>query len=155
MSQTQAETIYPKPRGKRKRTGQLSGMQVMFAAILGIGLLLAINFSSRITAGQPLQEAYLRVQAEIEDLKRQQADLIALRDYVRSDAYVEAWARDEGAMIRAGDVLVFPVPATGSQAEPTPVPLQPSVPVETTPPKPEPWQVWWALFFDGPPPQFD
>lgn len=144
-----------KPRRKRKRTGQLSGMQVMFAAILGISLLLAINFSTRITAGQPLQEEYQRVLREIEALKREQAELIALRNYVQSDAYVEMWARDEGAMIREGDVLVYPVPAGGRESEPPPALVQPSVPVETTPPKPESWQVWWALFFDGPPPTFD
>ena len=30
-------------RRKRKRSGQISGVQVMFAAILSIGLILAIN----------------------------------------------------------------------------------------------------------------
>ncbi len=149
-----AEQAQTKRRTERKRTGQLSGLQVMFAAILAIGLLLAINFSSRITAGQPLQEAYQRVQVEIEALKREQADLITRRDFVQSDAYVEQWARSEGAMIRSGEVLVYPVPAAGAETTPTPVPLGPSVPVQTTPPQPEVWQVWWALFFDSPPPEF-
>ena len=143
------------PQKKRKRTGQLSGMQVMFAAMLAIGLLLAINFSSRITAGQPLQEAYKRAQEEIELLRREQAELIQVRDFVQSDAYVEQWARDEGAMIREGDVLVYPVPAGGADAQPTPLPDQPTIPLETTPPKPENWQVWWAMFFPGPPPNFN
>ena len=156
MSDIPSKSIQLKQRGKRKRTGQLSGVQVMFAAILAIGLLLAINFSSRITASQPLQEAYNRVLLEIEDLKQEQAELIKLRNYVQSDAYVEGWARSDGAMIREGDVLVYPVPAFNPQAEPTPLPsLPPSVPVETTPPKPDSWQVWWALFFDGPPPTLD
>lgn len=149
-----AEQAQTKRRTERKRTGQLSGLQVMFAAILAIGLLLAINFSSRITAGQPLQEAYQRVQVEIEVLKREQADLITRRDFVQSDAYVEQWARSEGAMIRPGEVLVYPVPAAGAEIAPTPVPVGPSVPVQTMPPQPEVWQVWWALFFDSPPPEF-
>lgn len=143
------------PQKKRKRTGQLSGIQVMFAAILAIGLLLAINFSSRVTAGQPLQEAYNRVVKEIDLLKQEQAELIALRDYVQSDAYVEQWARDEGAMVREGDVLIYPVPTGGAEIIPTAVPDQPSIPVETTPPKPETWEVWWRLFFDTTPPQFN
>ncbi|MBL8162283.1 MAG: hypothetical protein JNJ61_09885, partial [Anaerolineae bacterium] len=54
-----ASTPNPPPRDtrpKRRRTGQLSGLQVMFAAILAIGLILGLNFTSLITAGRPLQE---------------------------------------------------------------------------------------------------
>ncbi len=144
------------PRPERQRTRQLSGVQVMFAAILAIGLLLAINFSSRITASQPLQEAYDRVQAEIEALQREQAELIRQRDYVRSDAYVESWARSEGKLVRPDEVLVIPLPgAVAAAATPTPSPEQAQIEVETRPPRPEPWTLWWALFFDSAPPQVD
>jgi cell division protein FtsB len=136
----------------RRRPGQLSGVQIMFAAILAIGLFLAIGLSQRITAGQPLQDAYDRVEAEIAVLQHEQAALMATRDYVQSDAFVERWARDEGKMIREGEVLIIPVPS-GANVEPTPIP-EPQVPVETTPPDPEPWMLWWALFFDSAPPQF-
>jgi cell division protein FtsB len=140
-----------KPK-RDKRTGQLSSVQVMFAAILAIGLLLTINFSSRITAGQPLQEAYDRTVAEVTQLRQEQAALIAQRDYVQSDAYVEQWARNEGKMIREGEVLVIPVPS-GVSVEPTAV-AGPEVPLQTAPPEPEAWQLWWSLFFDTEPPTF-
>jgi len=141
-------------RPERQRTRQLSGVQVMFAAILAIGLLLAINFSSRITASQPLQEAYDRVQAEIGALRREQAELIRQRDYVRSDAYVENWARSEGKMVRPDEVLVIPLPDHAAAAPtPAPAPEQAQIEVETRPPRPEPWTLWWALFFDSAPPQ--
>ncbi len=137
-------------RDEHKRTGQLSSVQVMFAAILAIGLLLAINFSSRIAAGQPLQEAYHRVETEIQRLREEQAALIAQRDYVQRDAYVESWARDEGKMVREGEMLVIPVPA-GVSFQTTPVaPL--NIPIQTSPPEPETWMLWWSLFFDGEPP---
>lgn len=138
---------------KRKRPRQVSSVQVTFAAILAIGLLLAINFSSRITAGQPLQEAYNRARSEVEALQREQQDLVALRDYVQSDAYVEQWARDEGKMVRPGERLVIPVPA-GLILEPTPIPASP-LNIETAPPQPETWTVWWSLFFDTDPPQIE
>ncbi len=137
---------------QRRRPGQLSGVQIMFAAILAIGLFLAIGLSQRITAGQPLQDAYERVEGEIAVLQQEQAALMATRDYVQSDAFVERWARDEGKMIRTGEVLIIPVPS-GASVEPTPIP-EPQVPVETSPPEPEPWMLWWALFFDSMPPQF-
>jgi len=136
---------------ERKRPGQLSGVQIMFAAILAIGLFLAIGLSQRITAGQPLQDTYNRVRSEIEVLQQEQAALLATRDYVQSDAFVEQWARDEGKMIRPGEVLIIPVPS-GASVEPTPINDE-EVPVETAPPQPEPWQLWWTLFFDSPPPQ--
>ncbi len=139
-------------RPKRRRTGQLSGLQVMFAAILAIGLILGLNFTSLITAGRPLQELYGSVSQEIERLEAEQAELLVERDYARSDAYVESWARDEGKMVRPGDVLVIPVPSD-VVVEATPEPL-PNINVETTPPEPENWTLWWRLFFDTPPPRF-
>lgn len=139
---------------KKKRSGsQISGVQVMFAAILSIGLILAINFSTRISAGQPLQAAYNRVQTEISELQAEQADLTALRDYVRSDAYVEQWARDDGKMIRPGEVLVVPVPS-GRSIQATPAPQISLEDVRTTADEPEPWMLWWQLFFDNAPPEF-
>jgi hypothetical protein len=122
----------------------------MFAAILTIGLFLAINFSTRITSSRPLQAEYINAQKDIEQLKQEQAALLAELDYAQSDAYVQLWARQDGKMARPGEVLVIPL-AIREQTDPTPV--QPSlVQVETSPPKPAPWTLWWALFFDSPPP---
>ncbi|MFN8531021.1 MAG: hypothetical protein U0670_20655 [Anaerolineae bacterium] len=137
-------------RREKRPTNTISSVQVMFAMILGIGLLLAINFSTRITESQPLNDAYNRILAEIQSLQDEQAALIAQRDYVRSDLYVERWARDNGKMVRNGEILVIPVPSNSS-LQPTPAPGL-SADVQTAPPTPEPWQLWWTLFFDGAPP---
>lgn len=140
-----------KPRRTEKRpSGTISSTQVMFAMILGLGLLLAINFSSRITESQPLLDTHQRILNEIAALEAEQAALIAQRDYVRSDLYVERWARDSGKMVQAGEVLMVPVPS-GINSEATPV--VPNVDdIQTAPPTPEPWELWWALFFDSQPP---
>lgn len=134
----------------RRRPGTINGLQVMFAAILSIGLILAINFSSRISEGQPLQEAYIRVQREIAALQTEQAGLVIQRDYVRSDAYVESWARSDGKMIRPGDVLIVPVPGIAAPPVATPPPL---IVQEDETGLPT-WALWWSLFFDSPPPEF-
>ena len=133
------------------RGGQISGVQVMFAAILSIGLILAINFSTRIAAGQPLQEAYSRVGTEIASLQQEQEQLTARRDYVQSDAYVESWARSDGKMVRPGEILVVPVPS-GSEVNATPTPEVSIDQVRTTPDQIQPWVLWWQIFFDSPPP---
>ncbi len=142
----------PKRDQTRKRGGQISGVQVMFAAILSIGLILAINFSGRISAGQPLQEAYNLVRKEIAQLQEDQATLTAQRDYVMSDAYVESWAHDDGKMVRNGEILVIPVPS-GAEVNATPAAAASVNAVQTTPDQAPTWVLWWQLFFDGPPPK--
>lgn len=144
----------PMPAGERRRrrgTGQLSGVQVMFAAILAIGMVLGINFSSRIASSQPLRAYYSSLETEIASLQREQQALIEERDFAQSEAYVEQWARSEGKMVRPGEVLVIPRPV-GPQAQPTAPPPPALADLETTAPEPEPWELWWSLLFDSPPP---
>jgi len=140
------------PKRPDRRRDQLSGAQIMFAAIIAIGLILAINFSTRLASSRPLNAFYQDVQAEIDVLEQEQATLIAERDFVESDAFVEEWARSDGKMVRPGEVLVVPL-TTSRGAPPTPTP-QVFIEVETSPPEPEAWELWWALFFDGDPPDF-
>jgi cell division protein FtsB len=136
----------------RKRTGQLSGLQIMFAAILAIGLILGLNFTSLISSSQPLQRLHQQVTEEIDVLRQEQVALIRERDNVQSDAFVEQWARSDGKMVRPGEVLVNPVPSAAIEVESTD--SQAIVQVDTLPPDPIGWHLWWQLFFDGPPPAF-
>jgi cell division protein FtsB len=152
LNNAMSATPAPNPQKKRPTARAPASLQVMFAAIIAIALILAINFTSRIAAGQPLQLTYDEVSAEIERLRQEQAALIEERDFVQGDAYVEGWARDEGKLIRPGEVLYVPVPALGEVTE-APVEVQ-TVTIETSPPQPDPWQVWWQLFFDSTPPEF-
>ncbi|MBC8099494.1 MAG: septum formation initiator family protein [Armatimonadetes bacterium] len=135
----------------RRATGQLSGVQIMFAVILAVGLLLAINFSSRIAAGQSLFTAYDLINVEIKQLSTEQAALLAERDYVQGDAYIEQWAHDRGKMIRPGERLVIPVPA-GVVATSIPPPVTDGEQFDDGIRKPQPWELWWALFSDASPP---
>lgn len=136
----------------RKRNRGLSSVQVLFAVILSVGLMLALNFSSRIQADRELQRIHTQVVQEIDFLERQQIALIDELNYVKSDAYVETWARDEGKMVLEGEVLVLPQ-ASNNQLELPATPI-PFAAFETTPPEPENWELWWSLFFDSDAPQF-
>lgn len=144
-----AEKARP-PLKIKRQPAPISSVQVMFAMILSIGLLLAINFGSRLNESQPVQAEYDRILEEIAQLEREQIELIAQRDYVDSDVYVERWARDNGKMRREGETLIIPVPSGGS-VEATPLP-QLSAEVQTTPPDDPAWMLWWSLFFDSLPP---
>ena len=141
------------PAVRPRQLKPFSSTQVMFAVILAVGLMLAVNFSSRIVADRSLREVQETVLREIYLLNREQAELLERLEYVKNDAYVESWAHSEGKMVREGEVLVFPVPST--YATPMPVILAGDVQVQTTLPRPENWQVWWALFFDALPPDLN
>jgi hypothetical protein len=136
---------------RRRSRQQLSSLQIVFAAILSVGLLLVINFSGRIARGQQMEAERQRLQATLDVLEMQRLDLLKERDYAASDASVEHWAHTEGKMVRDGEILVIPIPA--GVATPTPIP---SLPILITTPAPEPeppnWHLWWNLFFDGEPP---
>lgn len=140
----------PVPR-RRERPQQISSVQIVFALLLSIGLLLVINFSGRIARGQQMEAERQRLQATIDVLEREKLELLRARDYAASDAAVEEWAHREAKMVRDGEVLVIPIP--GNLAVPTAAP-PPLVYVPT--PVPEPaipnWHLWWNLFFDGEPP---
>lgn len=151
MAETTSNTSSTNDSKSRRDRG-LSSVQVMFAVILTVGLMLALNFSSRIQADRDLQRIHDQVVQEIDFLENQQSDLIAELNYVKSDAYVETWARDEGKMVREGEILIEPQSVGGADE----VPVQPIVMAEfeTKPPEPENWELWWALFFDVPAPDF-
>jgi cell division protein FtsB len=136
----------------KRRARPLSGVQVMFAVILGMGLMLAINFSSRVTADRQLAAVLNAVEREIETLRREQGKLIEQLEYVKSDAYVETWARSNGRMVREGEVLVLVSPV-GDPA-PAPVVVMPPISEANQPQAVPAWHLWWSLFFDTPPPSF-
>ena len=147
MSQATAEMP-----GAERRPGdrRFTTVQVIVAVILTLGLLLTLNFSSRIQLDRELQAIHAGVRSEIDALDREQAALVKQLSYVKSDAYVEYWARDEGKMARDGEVLILPQGiASPVETVKTKTPL---VDVVTTLPEPENWELWWALFFDSPPP---
>ena len=129
---------------------RLTSIQLMLAVALTIGLVLALNFSSRISLDRDLARIHAEFSREIDLLLSEQERLIAELDYVKSDAYVEYWARDEGKMIREGEFLILPQSVGVAADEPTPP--RRLVEFQTTLPKPKNWELWWALFFDEPPP---
>ena len=135
----------------RRDHQQLSIIQIAFATILSIGLILVINFSGRIARGQQMETERGRLQATIDVLERQKYDLLKARDYAANDASVESWAHSEGKMVRENEVLVIPVPAGIVESTATP---PPPILVSAPPPEPETpkWHLWWNLFFDGDPP---
>lgn len=125
----------------------------MLAAVLSIGLILVLNFSSRIQLDRDLGRIHAQFTAEIEALLDEQQSLISELEYVKGDAYVEYWARDEGKMIRDGEILILPQGL--GPLEEAPRSTVRLVEFETSAPAPANWELWWALFFDAPSPRLN
>lgn len=121
-------------------------MQFVFVVILAAGLLLALNLSGRISAGQRIQADLQKREREMVALQETQAALQQEWEWVQSQAAVDEWARGPGKMVRPGEVLVVPIPA-GAAVTPTP-----TSPAAEQPEAVVTWRVWWNLFFDQPPP---
>ncbi len=79
-----------------------------------------------------------RVRSEIAELRRQHRQLVALREYLRSDEYIEGVARRLLGLVRPGEKLVIV-----SGPEPTPVADEEKTPEHQA----APGQHWWEALF--------
>ena len=135
----------PEPRKSPFSRLRLTNWQIILIALIIVGGRLVIDFSQRIVEGQQKISEQRALEAEIEALTEEQHQLEADKEYYASQAYLEAWAHDEGKLVRDGETLIIPLyDEPVAPIEETPV-VQPRVPL--TPP-----QVWWTLFFDSSPP---
>ncbi|MBN1877290.1 MAG: hypothetical protein JXA33_23910 [Anaerolineae bacterium] len=102
-------------------------------------ILLSSAFSAAWRMNRTLREKLATLEPRLEEALIQQATLQARLEWVESDAYVEAWAREEARMTLPGETLVIPI-------LPTPTPTLPPTPTLTPTPTPTPapfWQFWW------------
>jgi len=113
----------------------------VFAGI-GILLLLIMEFNARVEELSRLRREAATVQARATDIMLQQYNLQTAAAYATSDLSVEEWARQQNRMVRAGEVLVIPVPAPGT----TPPSQQPLVQAPVRTPLSN-WDVWMLVIF--------
>lgn len=124
----------------------LTNWQIILIVLIVIGGRLALDLGQRIVEGQQKVAQQRQLEAELAALMQERKQLEAAKAYYGSPAFVEAWAHNEGKMVRDGEVLVIPIyehPAQPASVSATPLSAEQAVP---------PWHVWWMLFFDSPPP---
>ncbi len=126
----------------RTRERNMIRQRWIAALILLMIVPLAIGFNARLSTLQRLHQDEARLKQTIADEQARQADLVALQNYVMSDAYVEQWARVNARMIKPGEVSVIPIASTLSPSDSVaPAPQQAPETIADE---------WWTLFF-GPP----
>jgi cell division protein FtsB len=139
-----------------KKTPLISGTQFAAIVVLTITLFLIVDFGRRTTVGYYVSQTEKRLDAEIEALLERQAALKKRLEYVKTDEYVERWAREQGHMVRPGDrwlIVITPEPSVPQPEQP----FAPALPSDASPAQraaqragPN-WHHWWRLFWDSEP----
>jgi cell division protein FtsB len=74
--------------------------------ILAIAGAITWGFSQQLVFARQLQREEERLEREVRGERDQHDDLTAQLEYVRSDEYVEYWARTEARMAKVGEIVV-------------------------------------------------
>jgi hypothetical protein len=141
----------PVKQSSRVPSQQGSSLQIVFASILAISLLLAINFTGRIAANRQIEGKRDDLLKSISTLQAQATGLQSELNYVNSNAFVSQWARKEGRMVKGEEVLVVPVPGMVAPG-PTPTPFITAADNQVVTDETSNLELWWRLFFDSPAP---
>ena len=125
----------------------ISGTQFATIVVLTIALFVMVDFGRRTTAGHYVSQAEKRLTEEIQAELELHQHLMTHLEYVKTDEYVERWARQQAHMARPGDQ---PIIVITPDAPPAPIPhrIQDETPQLVTSAN---WHHWWRLFFDTEP----
>ena len=121
--------------------------QVIFFLVIVGAIIIAVDLNNRAQAGRLVGSGEEALQAQIDSEATRQVELQATLEYVSSDDYVAAYARNEGGMILPGERRIVPML---QEATPEPTPGPPATPDPALDARP--WQAWWRLLTDAPQP---
>lgn len=119
--------------------------QAVVLVFILVGLVIAIDLNRRAQSGESVGLGEKALSGELSVEMTRQVELQATLEYVESDDYVAAYARNEGGYLLPGEKRVVPL-----LIEATPEPTR------APPPEPDPafdarpWQAWWQLLSDAP-----
>jgi cell division protein DivIC len=102
-----------------KRLPRISAAQIVIGVTaLVVGYLL-VGFVLNVVHDEQLDQQEAQLSADIEHLEARYERLQALKEYITSDEYIEAVAREELGLVREGETGFVVI---SSQPEPTPAP---------------------------------
>lgn len=91
-----------------------------------------------------LEAGEKRVRQQIAELQRQHEELLAIRDYLHSDEYIEGVARRTLGLVRPGETLVV---VTSSEASAGPAGEEADG-ADSEEQESEGWRPWWERLFE-------
>lgn len=121
--------------------------QIIILVAILVALFVALNLNRRAQAGRLVGAGEAALQAELDLEMTRQVELQATLEYVQSEDYIAAYARNEGGYLLPGEKRVVPL-TIEITPQPTPMPPPTPDPIEQA----RPWQAWWHLLTDAPQP---
>jgi cell division protein FtsB len=119
---------------------RFNSKRLMAGGIIVLFIFMMMGLNARLSELFRLSAQRDSMATQVSNLDATTENLRTKIAYATSVAAVEDWARDEGHLVRPGDVLIIPLSPNGAtvvpSVQPTPTPV-----VITN------WQVWSALFF--------
>jgi len=119
--------------------------QIIILLAVIAALFIGLDLNQRAREGRLVGVDEETLQTEVNHEATRQVELQATLDYVQSDDYIAAFARDEGGYLLPGEKRIVPL-IIEATPEPTPAPdVTPDPAVNA-----QPWQAWWQLLTDAP-----
>lgn len=122
--------------------------QIIALLVVIASLFIALDLNRRARAGELVGGDETIIEQELAVETTRQVELQATLEYVQSEDYVAAYARDEGGYLLPGEKRVVPLVIEVTRAETAVVASTPD-PAQYA----QPWQAWWRLLTDAPYPQ--
>lgn len=114
--------------------------RLIFYGIMLLLFFLLMNLSARVNQLNMLTEQYQMMGTNVAALRATNYVLETRIAFASSDSAVDEYAREQGYMVKPGEVLVIPI----SPENVTPEPIVDLLP--TVEPLPN-WKIWYQLFF--------
>jgi len=130
---------------KKRPILSVAQMVVIIGIIIAVAM--AMNLNAKAHAGRTLSKHETALSLRVTEEVVRQGQLVITLTYVYSNDYVADYARNQGGMILPGEKRVAPLL---HPPPPTPTPIPTSISDLMAPNTP--FEAWWVLFFDSPPP---
>lgn len=120
--------------------------RLLLFVLMGFCLLFIISYTSRLIEYSQTQTLLANWETRIEEANQRQSKLVAQREFVYSDDYVDKIAREDLGLAKPGDTVIVIIPDTeNSIAQPLPVET-PQILSTAEPVQMPNWQQWVELF---------
>ena len=113
-----------------KRLPKISAGRIVLAVTALVVAYFLVGGAFNAIRSHQLREQEGQLRSEIRDLQDRYRELQALQQYLGSDEYIEAVAREQLGLVRRGEIGIVAIPA-----EPSPIPR----PGEADP------ELWWDV----------
>jgi len=123
----------------------LSLPQILIIAGIVFGVFIGFDLNRRAQVGALMEfnEEVMQEKVSIEETR--QVELMLTREYVKSEAYIEDFARNEAGQLKPDEKKIVPLLINVT-------PMATLMPTATPDPayNARPWQAWWRLLTDAP-----